>query len=108
VTVTLEGDQLMLQELTRKNPLFAESEGHFFRRLPDSDADIEFVKDDKGAVTHFLLFWGQDAFMISDPGGVVVEVREWWRWTRVEAQAKPRGGAFPQAITNTNHDACVS
>jgi hypothetical protein len=88
VTVTLEGDQLMLQELTRKNPLFAESEGHFFRRLPDSDADIEFVKDDKGAVTHFLLFWGQDAFMISDPGGGGVEVREWWSGGPGETQRR--------------------
>jgi len=52
--VTLEGDQLMTQ-LTgqRKFPLFAESETKFFLKIVD--AQVDFAKDNKGEVTHFVL-----------------------------------------------------
>ena len=55
--VTLEGDQLMTQ-LTgqQKLPLFAESETKFFLRVVD--AQVEFIKDQQGAVTHLLLRQG--------------------------------------------------
>jgi CubicO group peptidase (beta-lactamase class C family) len=52
--VTLEGDQLMTQ-LTgqRKFPLFSESETKFFLKIVD--AQVDFAKDNKGEVTHFVL-----------------------------------------------------
>jgi CubicO group peptidase (beta-lactamase class C family) len=54
ITVTLEGDQLMAQATNqRKNPLFAESETLFFLKVVD--AQVEFVKNDKGEVTALIL-----------------------------------------------------
>ncbi len=55
--ITLEGDQLMTQ-LTgqQKFPLFAESETKFFLKVVD--AQVEFIKDPQGAVTHLLLRQG--------------------------------------------------
>lgn len=60
VVVTLEGRQLMMQLGARqqKSPLAAESETSFFNRQPGGDRDIEFVTDDKGAVTHFIQYTG--------------------------------------------------
>ena len=55
--VTLEGDQLISQATGQgKIPLFAETETKFFTKV--MDAQIEFLKDDKGAVTHLMLYQG--------------------------------------------------
>jgi hypothetical protein len=57
LVITLEGDQLVSQATGQgKIPLFAESETKFFPKV--IDAEIEFFKDDKGAVTHLLLHQG--------------------------------------------------
>lgn len=57
LVITLEGDQLVSQATGQgKIPLFAESETKFFPKV--MDAEIEFVKDDKGAVTHLMLHQG--------------------------------------------------
>jgi CubicO group peptidase (beta-lactamase class C family) len=54
ITITLEGDRLMAQATNqRKNPLFAESETLFFLKVVD--AQVEFVKNDKGEVTAMIL-----------------------------------------------------
>ncbi|HKD78252.1 MAG TPA: serine hydrolase [Candidatus Angelobacter sp.] len=54
IAITLEGDQLMAQATNqRKNPLFAESETLFFLKVVD--AQVEFVKNDKGEVTAMIL-----------------------------------------------------
>jgi hypothetical protein len=57
LVITLEGDQLVSQATGQgKIPLFAESETKFFPKV--IDAEIEFLKDDKGAVTHLMLHQG--------------------------------------------------
>ena len=57
LVVTLEGDQLMTQATGQgKNQLFAESETKFFLKVVD--AEVEFIKDDKGVVTHMVLYQG--------------------------------------------------
>jgi CubicO group peptidase (beta-lactamase class C family) len=57
LVVTLEGGQLMTQATGQgKLPIFAESETSFF--LKAVDAQIEFGKDDKGAVTYLVLHQG--------------------------------------------------
>jgi CubicO group peptidase (beta-lactamase class C family) len=57
VTITLEGNQLFTQVTGQpKFPLFAESETKFFLKIVD--AQDEFVKDEKGAVTHIILRQG--------------------------------------------------
>jgi len=57
VTVTLEGDTLMTQITGQpKFPLFAESENHFFLKVVD--AQVEFVKDAQGKVTHLIIHQG--------------------------------------------------
>lgn len=54
IAITLEGDHLMAQATNqRKNPLFAESETLFFLKVVD--AQVEFVKNDKGEVTAMIL-----------------------------------------------------
>jgi CubicO group peptidase (beta-lactamase class C family) len=54
LTVTLEGDQLMGQPMGGpKMALFAEAEGKFFFKA--AAAQVEFVKDDAGTITHILL-----------------------------------------------------
>lgn len=54
ITITLEGNQLMAQATNqRKNPLFAESETLFFLKVVD--AQVEFVKNDKGEVATMIL-----------------------------------------------------
>lgn len=101
VVLTVEGNQLMAQDPTGRRrcascalgkfQLFAESETSFFDRHPDLDGDLEFAKDDKGAVTHFLIFSGGAGS----------------RWTRTEARtevraqipAKSKGGPFPLQLT---------
>jgi len=57
LVITVEGDQLISQATGQgKIPLFAESETKFFPKV--MDAEIEFLKDDKGAVTHLMLHQG--------------------------------------------------
>ena len=57
LTITQEGDQLFAQATGQgKAQLFAESATKFFYRV--TDAQIEFFKDDKGAVTHLVLHQG--------------------------------------------------
>ena len=57
LVVTLEGDQLISQATGQgKIPLFAETETKFFPKV--MDAEIEFLKDDKGNVTHLMLHQG--------------------------------------------------
>lgn len=57
LAITLEGDQLMSQATgQRKLPLFAESETKFFLKV--IDAQLEFFKDEQGAVTHAVLHQG--------------------------------------------------
>jgi uncharacterized protein YneR len=57
LTVTQEGDQLFAQATGQgKAQLFAESATKFFYKV--TDAQIEFFKDDKGAVTHLVLHQG--------------------------------------------------
>ena len=57
IVITLEGDHLEAQATNqRKNPIFAESETMFFYKVVD--AQIEFVKNDKGEVTNLVLHQG--------------------------------------------------
>jgi CubicO group peptidase (beta-lactamase class C family) len=57
IVVTLEGGQLMAQGSGQpKLPIFAVAENRFF--LKAVDAELEFVKGDKGEVTHLLLRQG--------------------------------------------------
>jgi hypothetical protein len=54
VTITHEGDQLFAQLTGQgKIALFAESEKDFFFKV--ANAQVTFVKDDKGQVTHLVL-----------------------------------------------------
>src|SRR5262245_7988066 len=58
-TLTREGDSLMTQATGQpKFELFPESETKFFLKVVD--AQVTFVKDDKGAVTHLILHQGGD------------------------------------------------
>jgi len=55
--ISLDGEQLMSQATgQQKLPLFAESETKFF--LKAVDAQIEFFKNEQGAVTHLMLHQG--------------------------------------------------
>jgi len=57
IAITLEGDTLMEQVTGQtKLPIFAESEAMFFLKL--ADAQIEFFRNEKGAVTHLVLHQG--------------------------------------------------
>jgi CubicO group peptidase (beta-lactamase class C family) len=57
LVMTLEGGQLMTQATGQpKFPLFAESETKFFLKVVD--AEVEFVKNDKGEVTGLVLHQG--------------------------------------------------
>ena len=51
--VTLDGDQLLTQLTGQpKFQLFAETETKFF--LKEVDAEVEFIKDNQGRITHLL------------------------------------------------------
>jgi hypothetical protein len=64
LVVTLEGDQLMTQATGQpKFPVFAESETKFFPKVVD--AEIDFFKDDKGAVTYLVLHQGPNEIKAS-------------------------------------------
>jgi len=57
VVMTLEGNQLMTQATDQsKFPLFAESETKFFLKVVE--AELEFFKNDKGEVTHLVIYQG--------------------------------------------------
>lgn len=57
LVVTLEDGQLMSQATGQgKLPMFAETETKFFLKVVD--AQIEFLKDENGAVTHLMLHQG--------------------------------------------------
>jgi len=57
IVMTVEGGQLMTQATGQpKFPVFAESETKFFLKVVD--AQLEFVKNDKGEVTHVILHQG--------------------------------------------------
>jgi hypothetical protein len=57
VTITLEGGQLFGQITGQpKFPMFAETETKFFFKVVD--AENEFVKNDKGVVTHLIIRQG--------------------------------------------------
>ena len=57
LVITLEGNQLVSQATGQtKIPLYAESETKFFPKV--MDAEIEFLKDNKGTVTHLMLRQG--------------------------------------------------
>ena len=57
LVVTLEGEQLMAQATGQpKFPIFAESPTKFFLKVVD--AEVEFFRDDKGAVTSLVLHQG--------------------------------------------------
>ncbi|MCI0660807.1 MAG: serine hydrolase [Acidobacteria bacterium] len=59
LTFTREGDRLMTQATGQpKSEVFPESETKFF--LKDVDAQVTFVKDEKGVVTHLILHQGGD------------------------------------------------
>jgi hypothetical protein len=53
--MTLEDGRLMAQATNQnKNPLFAESETKFFLKVVD--AQVEFFKNDKGQISHLVLY----------------------------------------------------
>ena len=57
LVITLEDNQLVSQATGQgKIPLYAESETKFFPKV--MDAEIEFLKDNKGSVTHLMLRQG--------------------------------------------------
>lgn len=57
ITVSLEGDHLMAQATNQpKFPIFAESENKFFLKVVD--AQLEFLRNDKGEVTSLVLHQG--------------------------------------------------
>lgn len=57
IVMTLEGGQLMTQASGQpKFPLYAESETKFFLKVVE--AEVEFVKNEKGDVTHIILHQG--------------------------------------------------
>ena len=57
ITITREGDRLMTQATGQpKVELFPESETKYFLKVVD--AQITFVKDDRGVVTHLILHQG--------------------------------------------------
>jgi CubicO group peptidase (beta-lactamase class C family) len=57
IVMTVEDGQLMTQATRQpKFPLFAESDTKFFLKVVD--AQVEFFRDEKGAVTHLVLHQG--------------------------------------------------
>ena len=57
MTVTLEGDKLMVQATGQgKLEVFAETSARFFPK--EIDAKVEFFKDAAGKITHLVLFQG--------------------------------------------------
>ena len=67
IVISVEGDHLMTQATGQsKFPLFAESDSKFFLKVVD--ATVDFVKNDKGEVTHLMLHQGgQDVKAVRKP-----------------------------------------
>jgi CubicO group peptidase (beta-lactamase class C family) len=80
VTITLEGNQLFTQITgQQKFPMYPESETKFFLKIVD--ATNEFIKDDKGAVTHIVLRQGNNetrAARVPDKAGAEKEIDGTW------------------------------
>jgi len=70
VTMTVEDGRLMTQISGQpKLELFAESETRFFLKVVD--AEVDFVKNEKGEVTHLVLHQGgQDVKAVRKPAAV--------------------------------------
>jgi hypothetical protein len=56
VRMVLEGNQLVARAFNERIPLFAQSETSFFGKM--FSAEIDFVKDENGTVTHLLFYQG--------------------------------------------------
>ena len=75
ISVTVEGSQLMAQATgQQKLPVYASSETKFFYKVVD--AQIEFFKDDKGAITHLVLYQNNQEMKAPRTGSVVAERKE--------------------------------
>jgi hypothetical protein len=73
--ITLEGNQLMVQVSGQpKAPIFASSETKFFYKVVD--AQIEFFKNEKGAVSHLVLYQNQQEMKATRISDKVVERKE--------------------------------
>ena len=59
VRIVLESNQLVARAFNERIPLFAQSETSFFGKM--FSAEIDFVKDDNGNVTHLLFYQGGPA-----------------------------------------------
>jgi hypothetical protein len=91
VTITIEGNQLFTQITGQhKYPIFPESETRFFLKI--LDATNEFLKDDKGAVTHIVLRQGpieRRAARIPDKAGEVKAIDGTWIGTTTGQDGNP-------------------
>jgi|WetSurMetagenome_2_1015567.scaffolds.fasta_scaffold63098_3 hypothetical protein len=75
ISVTVEGSQLMAQATGQpKLPLYASSETKFFYKVVD--AQIEFFKDAKGAVSHLVLYQNNQEMKAPRTAAVVTERKE--------------------------------
>jgi len=75
ITVTREGNQLMVQASGQpKLPVYASSETKFFYKVVN--AQIEFFKDGKGAVTHLVLYQNNQEMKAPRTGEKVTERKE--------------------------------
>jgi hypothetical protein len=75
ISVTVEGSQLMVQASGQpKLPVYASSETKFFYKVVN--AQIEFFKDDKGAVSHLVLYQNNQEMKAPRVSSVVAERKE--------------------------------
>jgi serine-type D-Ala-D-Ala carboxypeptidase/endopeptidase len=75
ISVTAEGSQLMAQATGQpKLPVYASSETKFFYKVVD--AQIEFFKDAKGAITHLVLYQNNQEMKAPRTGSTVAERKE--------------------------------
>lgn len=75
ITVTVEEGQLMAQASGQpKIPVYGSSETKFFYKVVD--AQIEFFKDDKGAVSHLVLYQNNQEMKAPRVGTTVAERKE--------------------------------
>jgi hypothetical protein len=73
--ITLEGDQLFTQASGQaKFPLFAETETRFFLKV--IEVETEFIKDDKGVVTHLIHRQGSSVIKAPRISDTVLERKE--------------------------------
>jgi hypothetical protein len=75
ISITVEGSLLMAQATGQpKLPVYASSETKFFYKV--ADAQIEFFKDAKGAITHLVLYQNNQEMKAPRTGSVVAERKE--------------------------------